>query len=142
MSALPTNEVSQSDLVTWNEMQEQLSALKSAEMLLRMKIFKGMFLDPHEGTNTIPLAGGWVLKAVYPITRTPDVALLTAMAAELRTAGIPLDDVIRAKPELSVTHYKLLTEERRHLMDQVLQIKPGSPQLQIVLPKRVVETTS
>lgn len=137
MTAIPANAVTQADLDSWNQMQTQLAALKSAEMLLRIKIFKGLFPNPVEGTNSVPLGTeGWVIKAKYQITRKPDVALLTAKAAELRKAGIVLEDVIRTIPELAVGEYRELTDDQRHLLDQVLEIKPGSPSLEIVLPKR------
>lgn len=137
MTKIPENAVTQADLNAWSEMQQKLAALKSAEMLLRVKIFKGLFPSPVEGTNSVPLGDqGWVIKGKYPINRKPDVALLTARAKELRDAGIPLDSVIRAVPELSTTEYRKLTDEQRHLLDQVMEIKPGSPALEIVLPKR------
>jgi hypothetical protein len=137
MTKIPENAVTQADLDAWSEMAQKLAALKIAEMLLRVKIFKGLFPNPVEGTNSVPLGTeGWQIKAKYPINRKPDVALLTARAQELREAGIPLDSVIRAVPELSTTEYRKLTDEQRHLLDQVMEIKPGSPSIEIVLPKR------
>jgi hypothetical protein len=137
MAAIPQHAVTQDDLNKWSELQAQLLALKSAEMLLRTKIFKGLFPEPVEGTNSVPLGTeGWVIKAKYPITRKPDVALLTAKAGELRAAGIVLENVIRTIPELATGEYRKLTDDQRHLLDQVLEIKPGSPSLEIVLPKR------
>jgi hypothetical protein len=139
MTQIPANAVTQEDLNAWIEMQQKLGALKSAEMLLRMKIFKGLFPHPVEGTNSVPLGNeGWVIKAKYPIIRKPDVALLTARAQELREAGIPLDTVIRTIPELATGEYRKLSDEQRHLLDQVMEIKAGSPALEIVLPKRAV----
>lgn len=137
MTAIPVNAVTQEDLNAWSQMQQQLSALKSAEMLLRIKIFKGLFPAPVEGTNSVPLGDeGWVIKAKYPITRKPDIALLTARAQELRAAGIPLDTVIRTVPELATGEYRKLTEEQRKMLDEVMDVKPGSPALEIMLPKR------
>jgi len=137
MTQIPANAVTQADMDEWYNLQKQLAAVKAAEMLLRMKIFKFYFPDPVEGTNTVPLGTeGWVIKAKYPIARKPDVALLTAKAAELRGAGIPVDDLIKAVPELVTTEYRKLTEEQLKLFDQVLEIKPGSPALEVVLPKR------
>ena len=136
MTAIPVNTATQEDLTLWHAMQSQLSALKAQEALLRSKIFKSFFPNPIEGTNTAPLAEGWVIKATYPITRKPDAALLVSMGPELRAAGIRMDEVIRYKPEVAITEYKKLTEEQRHLMDRVLEIKPGSPQMEIMLPKR------
>ena len=139
MAVIPADTITMEDLNQWNTMHQQLAALKSSEMLLRMRIFKGMFEDPHEGTNTVPLAQGWVIKATYPITRKPDVALLTAATGELRAAGIPLDSVIIYKPEVAVREYKKLSDAHRNLIDRVLDIKPGSPQMEIVLPARAKE---
>ena len=137
MSAIPANAVTQEDLNAWSQLQKQLGDLKSAEMLLRTKIFKGLFPNPVEGTNSVPLGTeGWVIKAKYPINRKPDIALLTARAPELRAAGIVLEDVIRTIPELATGEYRKLTDDQRHLLDQVMEVKPGSPALEIVLPKR------
>jgi hypothetical protein len=138
MAKIPENTVTQEDLNTWNTMQEELGKLKSAESLLRAKIFKAAFPNPVEGTNTYPLSQGWVLKATYPISRKVDETLLIAMAPELRAAGIVVDDLVRVKPELTVGVYKKLSKEHRAFFDRVLEIKPGSPQMEIVLPKRAV----
>ena len=137
MSAIPANAVTQEDLNAWSQLQKQLGDLKSAEMLLRTKIFKGLFPNPVEGTNSVPLGTeGWVIKAKYPINRKPDIALLTSRAPELRAAAIVLEDVIRTIPELATGEYRKLTDDQRHLLDQVMEVKPGSPALEIVLPKR------
>ena len=137
MAKIPENSVTQEDLNEWAAMSKQLGELKSKEMLLRMKIFKGLFIDPVEGTNSVPLGTeGWVIKAKYPINRKIDVALLTARAAELREAGIPVDSVVRTVPELAVAEYRKLSEDMQKLFDSVMEVKPGAPALEIVLPKR------
>lgn len=137
MSKIPENTVTQADLNEWAVLNKQLGEMKSKEMLLRMKIFKGLFIDPVEGTNSVPLGTeGWVIKAKYPINRKIDVALLTARAPELRAAGIPVDSVVRTVPELAVAEYRKLSEDLQKLFDSVMEVKPGSPSLEIVLPKR------
>ena len=137
MTQIPENTVTQADMDEWYALQKQLAAVKAAEMLLRMKIFKFYFPNPEEGANQVHLGTeGWVIKAKYPITRKPDVALLTAKAAELRAAGVPVDSLIKSVPELVTTEYRKLTEEQTKLFDQILDIKPGSPALEVVLPKR------
>lgn len=137
MAKIPENTVTQADLNEWAVLNKQLGEIKSKEMLLRMKIFKGLFLNPVEGTNTVPLGTeGWVIKAKYPINRKIDVALLTARAPELRAAGIPVDDIVRIVPELAVAEYRKLSEDMQKLFDSVMEVKPGSPSLEIVLPKR------
>lgn len=136
MAEIPANPVTQADLDEWSKLTQDLASLKSREIILRMKIFHGFFPKPIEGTNTAPLSAGWVIKATYPIGRKPDLALLTALTPELRAAGIPLDSVVRYKPEIAVGEYKKLSEEHRALLDRALEIKPGTPGLEIVQPKR------
>jgi hypothetical protein len=55
MTPIPENTVTQADMDEWYALQKQLAAVKSAEMLLRMKIFKHYFPAPVEGTNQVPL---------------------------------------------------------------------------------------
>ena len=142
MSLIPANTVTQEDLNTWVQLSEKLSALKSAEALLRTKIFRGLFPKPIEGTNKVPLSAGWVLSATYPISRKPDLAMLVAKAQELRDAGIVIESVIKHTPELITSAYRTLSETQRHLMDQVMDIKPGSPQMELKLPKRAAPVTN
>lgn len=125
----------QKDLEVWYALQAELTELKAKEMTLRKKLFAHFFPNPIEGTNKVPMNAGWVMLSKYPITRTVDKGLLTTMTPQLREAGINVDDVIRWKPELAVTVYRKLTEEQIHLVDQCLEIKPGSPSLELVAPK-------
>jgi hypothetical protein len=137
MSTIPENQVTQADLDTWFVMNQQLAKLKASEMLLRMKIFNGLFTAPREGTNKHGLGSGWQLTAVYPIDRKIDAALLSSLAPSLREEyKIVLETVIKNKPELSVSAYKSLSEEQRKALDQCITAKPGSPQLKLEQPKR------
>lgn len=136
MVQIPENEVSEQDLATWYAMQDQLSKLKIAEMLLRQKIFKAYFTAPTEGVNSAPLANGWVIKGTYKIDRKIDMALLTAFTPALRENGINPDHLIKYEPSLVTKEYRQLTAEQEKLFDQVLIVKPGAPSLEIVMPKR------
>lgn len=129
-------QVTQADLDKWHELNEQLKKIKGEEITLRLKIFKGMFHNPVEGTNSIPLAEGWVLKGKHTINRSIDIGALSALREEFTKAGIHTDEVVKYKPELKIAAYRTLTEEQRHLFDQALVVKDGSPALEIVLPKR------
>lgn len=129
-------EVTQNDLNDWYLLQKQLAAIKDQELVLRKKIFVAWFKSPKEGTNNLPLTDGWVLKAVYPVNRKVDVPKLSVKRQDLQDAGLKLDDLIKYKPEVSVTEYKKLTDEQRKLFDEILEISPGTPQMEIVLPKR------
>jgi len=142
MTQVPENEVTQADINKWYELQAQLKSIKASEMLLRTKIYKGLFKDPKEGTNTIPLNQGWVLKAKHVINRDVDQASLTACSqideatqmSRFSSNGIHTEKLIKWKPELVTKEYRLLTDEQRQIFDECLIIKPGSPSLEIVLP--------
>lgn len=126
----------QEDLNEWWRIAQELDKLKPAEMQLRKKIYATYFQAPEEGTNKCPLTQGWVLKAQCVITRKVDKPLLTTNKAELEAAGIAVDSLVEWKPELKVSEYRKLSDEQRKLFDKCLDIKEGSPQLDIVLPKR------
>lgn len=144
MTAIPENQVTQADLTEWYNLKEQLNKFKAAEMLLRTKIFKGMFADPKEGTNTVPLADGWVLKGKRTINRDVDVAALNVNAmvdpatgmSRLTSHGIHPESLIKWKPELVLANYRTLTEEQKEIFNECLVIKDGSPSLEITLPAK------
>jgi hypothetical protein len=143
MTAIPENTVTQKDLEEWYRLKEQLASVKASEMLLRQKIYKGLFIDPKEGTNSVPLGNdGWLIKAKRVINRDVDQAALQhSMAIDeatkmsrLSANGIHVEQLIKWTPELVTKAYRLLTEEQVKIFDEVLIIKDGSPSLEIVLP--------
>ena len=143
MTQVPENEVTQADINKWYELQAQLKSIKASEMLLRTKIYKGLFKDPKEGTNTIPLAEGWVMKARRVIQRDIDIAALTINSANpelgpsrLELAGINVASLVKWKPELVLKNYRELTDEQKLIFNDCLVIKDGSPALEIVLPAK------
>lgn len=169
MTAIDPNVVTQADLTAWYEVNEKLKALKTQELLLRNKIYKGMFIRkdengsdilPKEGTNKLDLNDGTgaVIKADRVINRTVDDAAYAnlkleqhALAAKV-AAGEPLEpaeydrwnalkslklgDMVKYKPELALRNYRTLTTEEAAVFDEVLTIKDGTPQLEIMIPKR------
>lgn len=144
MTVIPDNPVTIQDLMLWYKLKDELAKLKASESLMRSKLFKGYFPTPKEGTNTLDLdplliaaglpSGGHVLKATYPIERKIDDAAVTTLAPVLAANLISVDKLIRRKPELDVKEYRTLTAEQTQLFDQCLIVKPGSAQLEIVLP--------
>lgn len=149
MSELPDTKVTLADMFRWYEMVEQLDKLKLAEVTLRKRIF-GDYFPPDkrvEGTNTAPLDDGYALKGTYKIDRKVDEAALTTLAPTFREQAIPLDSLIKYKPELSVKEYRKLEgdtseegKKRLHLFDQCLIIKPSeTPALEIVLPAKAAK---
>jgi hypothetical protein len=128
--------VTQADLNLWYTLQEQLAAVKEQEMALRKKIFAAYFAHPKEGTNTESLADGWVIKGQFKIDRQVDPESLVTMRPYLTQEGISVDNLIKYKPELILPEYRKLSAEQMVKFDNILKIKPGSPSLEIVKPKR------
>lgn len=137
MVTIPDNPVTMQDLVEWYKTTEELARLKIKEILLRKKIFGHYFPNPEEGTNTSdPLPDGAVVKGVHKINREVDDAALKVLEPEFLKKGIPVDSLIRRKPDLVLKQYRGLTKEEQKFFDQALIIKPGTPELDIVVPKR------
>lgn len=145
MTQIPDNPVTMADLQQWYKLREELARVKAAEALLRGKIFKHFFPNPVEGTNKFELGDGTgaVLKATHVINRQVDPGALDAMRKTQQeavegsnTPKLNLDVLVKWKPEVAITEYRKLTDEERHFFDQCLIIKPGSPQVEITIPKR------
>lgn len=148
MTAIPQPTVSAEDLAQWYRYTQELSKLKAAEMLLRQRIFKAFFPDPREGTNTAVLPDTYQLKGVHVINRKiveesmqalcyrPPLAEGVYGKSKLEEAGVRVDQLVKWKPELAISVYRELTEEQRHLVDQMLLIDAGSPSLKIEPPAK------
>lgn len=137
MVQIPSNDVTLEDMILWNQMKEQLEKLRASEMLLRLKIFGAKFPTPVEGTNSLPLSAGYVLKGVRKIDRKldePEFANETFLEGCMSRNFNP-NKLVKRKPELVLSEYRQLTEEQRGFFDSALIIKDGSPSLEIVLPK-------
>lgn len=134
--ATPIAIVTQNDMDKWFNLTKQLEQIKLEEMELRKKIFAYYFTQPKEGTNTVPLNAGWVIKGEYKINRTVDVQLLTAHIADLRKKKVPIESLIKYEPKLVTAEYRKLDDKQRKELDAILKISVGSPSLEIVLPKR------
>lgn len=142
MTTIPENTVTQADLAEWYRLKEELTRVKASEMLLRTKIYHALFKDPVEGTNSIPLNDGWVMKAKRVINRSIDQAALLVNSQEdpethmsvLTAHGINPANLVVWKPELALKAYRELTAEQQAIFNECLVIKDGSPDLSIVLP--------
>lgn len=133
------------DIATLYEMQEQLAALKSAEAMLRRRIFDHFFPNPTEGSkdNKYPLNDGTgaVLQADHKINRKVLEPELDVLKAKVRAEGsnlpkLPFNKLVKYTPELVKSEYNKLTAEERQLFDEALDIKPGMPEVKVVIPKR------
>jgi hypothetical protein len=133
------------DVAKLYTMQQELAALKSAEAMLRKRIFDHFFPTPTEGSagNKYPLNDGTgaVLQADHKINRTVLEAELDALKDAVKAEGsnlpkLPFNKLVKYKPELVKAEYNKLTAEEREVFDRALNIKPGMPELSVVIPKR------
>lgn len=148
MTEIPQPVVDQTVLAQWYGYVKELQRLKAAEMLLRQRIFRLYFPDPREGTNTAVLPDTYQLKGTHVINRKVIEESMQALCyrapnpdgtfqpSKLEQAGVRVDMLIKWKPELAISAYRELTEEQRHLVDQMLLIDQGSPSLKIEPPKK------
>lgn len=163
MNEQVNNEVTQAELEEWYKLKELLDDTKTKEFALRKKIYAhyfvvrdehGVEIQPKEGTNNFELPDGFVLKAQRVINRSVDQGSLAALKQEKIELSekedlyekekerlallleLPLDDLVRYKPELETREYRKLSDEARNVFDTALVIKDGTPQLDIVKPKR------
>lgn len=138
MTNIPENAVTKEDLIAWYEMSKTLKELKVSEILLRKKIFTSAFPNPEEGSNDFKLEDGWVLKGKFGLTRTIDEGAFNALREKLQQVNVNPDSLVQFKLTLVKSKYNKLTTEEQLLFDQCLVIKPATPSLEIVLPKKAV----
>lgn len=124
-------------LTEWNNVKQQIAGLQARELQLRTHLLTNCF-DPEfvAGSRTIPLWQGWRLRG----KRSWDYKLTDANG-ETRFALAQLrpetaNNVVRWKPDLSVSGYKALDEAAQRLFTPALTIKPESPQLELLAPNQ------
>ena len=119
-------------IMQWNELQEKLAFIKQEEARLRKEIVDKLFSEASVGTNTIELGKGYKLKAVIKENTSIDTAALSS----LKLPAGALDGVIVYKPSLSATGYKKMPANLQRILDTALVVKPGTPALSLVEPKK------
>lgn len=126
------------DLAEWYRTKDELTAIKAKESALRTKIFTTCFPTPVEGAKNIyGLPDGYVLKATHVINRSIDEAAFQAIRQPyFEKFGQSADRMVKTKMELKSGEYKAQTEEEKALFDEAVTAKPGSPQLEIIAPKK------
>lgn len=139
MAQIPSNDIKPGELERWYKVKAELDKLRAEEMVLRKRLFGAYFPDPKEGTNDFELGGGYVLKGGYKIERKIELPVFLAYKDKFTAAGIPVDAIVAYKPELALKEYRKLTDGQRTLFDACLEIKPGAPSMEIVMPKKVLK---
>ncbi len=138
-------EVTYADLVKLFEMQNQLATLKSAEAMLRKRVFAHYFPNPTEGSakNKVPLNDGTgaILQADHKINRKVDESELEKLKEAIKADGsnlpkLAFTKLIKWKPEVAMGEYRKLSEDDQKVFDRCLVVTPGMPEVKIVIPKR------
>jgi len=134
-------------LQLWQAKHAELEAAKATEMGLRRAVFEVQFPDAKEGTQRVAIGNGWFLKAVYPqnyrLDKDTTEGVQAAIAKISTKAEVVGDRLVNWKPELSIKEYRLLEkpeltpeeQQIKKLIDGVLTITPGAPQLELEEPK-------
>lgn len=139
MTAIPPNQITPNDIAEWVRLKAQLDSVKASEMLMRKRIFGAFFPDPREGSNNFVLPDERKLTATHVIDRQIDPAALQVYGKKWQDEKNPLaamgSTLIKWEPKLVIKPYRELTDENRKEFDNVLTIKPGSPQLKLTEAK-------
>ena len=124
-------------LKEWEVTKELLDRVKELELDLRLKLFAGAFPNPKEGTNTHKLPDGRELKGQHVVSRNIDEAALPAVLDQLRNIGVAnTDALVRYKPELAKREWNSLSDENKLVFSAAVVSRPGTPQFDVVTPKR------
>lgn len=116
---------------------EEAKALIAYEQLLRKHVFDNYFHTFHEGTNALDFSDGSRLRGVVQFRREVNREVLINIGQQLRDMGLPVDSIVRWKPELDTTAYKALPEgPALDLLNSAIVTKPGLPALELYTPKR------
>ncbi|MBD4204906.1 hypothetical protein GUH47_02630 [Xanthomonas citri pv. citri] len=132
----------------WMQLSETLSTGKAREIILRNELIAMIYPKGNipKGTNSHMLGEGWVVKvagkenAKVDETLVADTrALIEAKVKAGEVLAFDLDEVIKYKPELSVSAWNSLTAEQQHLVRNCVTFTPGQAGLEITKPKRAVK---
>ena len=101
-------------LQAWYQKNAQLKTLKTHEHLERVALAEYYFPQANEGTNRLPLGGGFDLKLQHGYRYTvTDEDLDQVAAKDIKRLKLPWDDLFVYKPELKLSEYRKLTPEQK-----------------------------
>lgn len=121
----------------WDRARRDLELFKKTELDLRNEIVARLFdASKDQGTEHFDLGNGYRLTAVkkmnYSLTNKngETVTALQALRPEVAQR------LVSWSPTLSKTEYDRLTSNEKILLTNALTIKPATPSLELVEPKR------
>jgi hypothetical protein len=122
-------------LKEWNEAKQLAKIWVEKESTLRDTLVKALFnCDKDEGTESITVQNDWTLKVTKKLSYSlnNDEGEVSALCASLPDSLSK--QLIRWKPDLSLSTYRKLDNHTRDLFNSVLTIKPAKPSLELIAP--------
>lgn len=125
-------------ITAWQNVSQWLTKAKEDEMSLRQKLAKHIFANRLTNSGDLPkgtmkdefVAGNVKFKA--KVVGKENITVLDELVdATLVKLGEAGKELIKKKPELSVSRYNLLSDEQKKIADHMLSVKPGAPELTI-----------
>lgn len=121
----------------WEQVSLLCSLFGEAEMDMRKTLFAGAFPNPKENTNVHKLPDGREIVGQHKINRRIDEAALKVTLDAMREAGVAnWDKLVKFKPELAKSEWNSLSDEMKLKFSPAVISTPGSPSLEIRVPKR------
>lgn len=132
-------------ILSWVQSVSDLDAAKKRESELRKKVIDGNFPNnpegPISGTQTVDLGNGYKIKAEFKLNyrlENKNQELDKALDAIVNTfeeGDYVARNLVKWKPELSMTEYKKLPNEIKSVIDEALVVTQGLPSLKFIQPK-------
>lgn len=144
-NALPSRDHAIAD---WNATKAALKTLIELEREKRAVLYTSLFPGNVDTTETLELPNGYKFKGKGSLnyklqfsTKEDGQKALDEALDKIEKTGnegpFIAERLVKWKPELSVSEYKALASDSpiKKIIDSVLTITPGSPELELVSPK-------
>lgn len=136
-------------LMDWEETKKKAALYKEAELKAR-NVFVAFAFDPTKtkGTENLELGNGYKAKTVKKETvsfikdaegKIDINAIERALAKIEKVEGgkVIAERLVKWEPNFSNSEYKLLPPALKKIADEIIEIKSGTPTLEIIAPKSV-----
>lgn len=123
----------------WANLDALLKSARTAESEKRAELVAACFpAGVVMGTNTVDLAGGYVVKAVVRPKANIDKALLKVAIAKLTALGavgaLIAGRLVKWTPEISIAEHKKLDKRQLAIVAKAVTIEQSTPSVTLVEP--------